>query len=997
MADQVDEVKQKVDIVSVIGEYIQVRKAGKNYKALCPFHGEKTPSFMISPELQMYKCFGCFPAGELVKTPFGLHKIEEVANGEFAISGKGKIKKVLATHEREYKGALITVRLSKLTEPVRLTDDHMVYVVSGAPTYSKNYKNLSRRLNFYKKKYQRKQRLAKIWKYFPVKKIKAGNLRKKMTLLYPLDFTVRDIKTIDLSKYITKKWPPHGTKPLIPPLQIEVGEELLKLIGYYIAEGSNHRAYIRFSLGNHEEEFAKEILELVKDVFGIEASIYRRTTQENKTGLEITACNSILANVFENLCGKGAENKHTPFVFQQLPKEKQSILLEAIFRGDGYERIPHKTKNTYREIITISRVLSEQLRDILLRLGYFPSSLEQKEKRDAKMVSHKKAYTLNWPVQSEVSKFRHIYEDQDGVKYWLLPVREAKKRRFRGKVHNLTIEGDHSYVANTFAVANCGEAGDAFTFLQKYDGMDFGEALRVLAERAGIKLETYRAGEAGEKEKFYEINSLAAKFYNYILLNHAAGKPALNYLLKERELSPETIKTFQIGFSPDVPGILKRFLVDKKGYKIQDLEKLGLIINTGGRALDKFRGRIIFPLMDHRGNIAGFTGRIMPGGSKELAKYVNSPESPVYHKSSNLYGLNLAKGEIKNKTQAIVVEGQMDMVSCFQAGVANVVAIGGTSLTDDQARLLSRFTKKIIMALDSDFAGDLAARRGIVVAQKQGLEISVARFGTYKDPDEAVRGDFNAFQKAIDSSVDVWDYIIDSVIGKADTSSGEGKARVSREIVPVLSSIPDRIVQAHYIEVVARKLGVPQEAVGAEVEAVKEDSVEKKIEQIDQPKEIEKTRRQLLEERLLTMTFQSDPTILLKEKVRKLIATPLTNRLVEEYAGYRKHGKDFSPSAFAERLPKELVDGFAEMVLRDTEGLVEDKEHLRRELELVLSELEKEDINLRQEKLGVKIREFEQEGQKKELEKAIKKYDELSIRKKQLEEEGNRGIILSEA
>jgi DNA primase len=543
----------------------------------------------------------------------------------------------------------------------------------------------------------------------------------------------------------------------------------------------------------------------------------------------------------------------------------------------------------------------------------------------------------------------------------------------------------------------CGEAGDVYSFLQKFEGMDFGEALRTLAERAGVELESFRAGEAGEKEKLYEINSLAAKFYNYVLLNHRAGKSALNYLLKERELSPETIKTFQVGFAPDVPGVLKRFLVDKKGYQVKDLEKLGLIVSTGSGVLDKFRGRIIFPLLDHRGNIAGFTGRIMPGVNKELAKYVNSPESPIYHKSSNLFGLNLTKSEIKNQGQAIVVEGQMDTVSCFQAGVGNVVAIGGTSLTDDQVRLISRFTKKIIMALDSDFAGDSAARRGIVVAQKQGLEITVARFGKYKDPDEAVRGDFNAFQKEIKEAVGVWDFIIESVFGKGDPSSGEGKAKISREIVPILSSIPDKIVQAHYIEVVARKLGVPQSAVSEEVEADGKEGVGAKIEQIAEPKIVEKTRRQLLEERLLTMAFQSDPSVLLKEDTRRLIAIPLTNRLVEEYFAYSKKRKTFSPSAFAENLPKELVEGFAEMVLRDTEGLAEDKNKFDRELGLVLSELEKEEISLRQEKLGVTIRELEQEGEKEKLQKAIKKYDELSLRKKKLEEAGKQGIILSEA
>lgn len=542
----------------------------------------------------------------------------------------------------------------------------------------------------------------------------------------------------------------------------------------------------------------------------------------------------------------------------------------------------------------------------------------------------------------------------------------------------------------------CGEGGDVYSFLQKYEGMDFGEALRTLAERAGVKLESYQGDDRENKEKLYAINSLVAKFYNYILLSHQAGQAALTYLLKERGLSLETIKTFQIGFSPDVQNVLKRFLVDKKGYQLADLEKLGLIINAGGRLLDKFRGRIIFPLLDHRGNIAGFTGRLMPGASTELAKYVNSPESPIYHKSGNLFGLNLAKSEIKSQGGALIVEGQMDMVSCWQVGVKNVVAVGGTALTDDQVRLISRFTKKITMALDSDFAGDLAARRGVVVAQKQGLEITVARFGEYKDPDEAVRADVTGFKNSVKEAVGVWDFVIDSVFEKGDSGSGEGKAKLSREIVPLLASIPDKIVQAHYIEIVARKLGVPSEAVGREVESVKEEKVEEKIVKPVKPKELVKSRRQLLEERLLTLAFQSDPNILTKEKIRKLFSTPLTSRLVEEYLKFSKGKKAFSPSTFAGGLPKELVEGFAEMVLRDTEGMIEDKEQLNRELALVIKDLEVVEIRHRLEELGVKIRQFEEAKEKAKLKDSQRKFGELTLKLSKLDEGGGRGIILEE-
>lgn len=542
----------------------------------------------------------------------------------------------------------------------------------------------------------------------------------------------------------------------------------------------------------------------------------------------------------------------------------------------------------------------------------------------------------------------------------------------------------------------CGEAGDVYSFLQKFEAMEFGEALRFLAEKAGVKLTSFRPGEASEKEKLYEINSLAARFYNYILLNHRAGKTALGYLLKERGLALETIKTFQLGFSPDVPDVLKRFLADKKKFPVQDLERLGLVVNRGGRVFDRFGGRIVFPLFDHRGNTAGFAGRILPSPKgSELAKYINSPETPIYHKSNLLYGLNITKEDIKKVGEVVVAEGELDVISSWQAGIKNVVAIKGSALTDEQVRLISRFAKKMVLALDTDLAGDVAARRGVVVAQNQGLEVRVARLGEYKDPDDAARGNPGEYEDYLEKAVGVWDYLVESVFSRNEASSGEGKARISREIVPILASIPDKIVQAHYVETVATKLGVPASAVSEQVEEAEGPKEGELLEPIAPQKE-EKGRRQLLEERLLTLTFQSNPQVLLEAKIAKLITTPLTKRIVEEFEKYTQEGKTFSPSEFAEQLPKELVEGFAEMVLRDTEGLTEDMAIFNRELNLVIRELEVLAIRHKLEVLGVKIRRFEEGGQKDKLKETQKRFGELTLRLSKLEEEPLRSIIFQE-
>ncbi len=991
MTDEVDEIKAKTDIVSIIGEHVELKKAGRNFKGLCPFHSEKTPSFIVSPEMQIFKCFGCFPSGQFVKTPFGYHKIEEIVDGEFVVSGNGNLRRVLATHERDYEGKLLRVKLSQLTETVCLTEDHFVYVVGGASLYANHYKYLSKRLNSYRN-YPKQERLQKIGIFFPIKKVKAGKLKKGMTLLYPIDQIISDIKELDLSSYITKVWPHHGTKPLTPPLDIKVDTNFLKLIGYYIAEGSNHRAYIRFSLGNHEEDFAGEIVELVYKLFNLDAKIYRRPTTR-KTGLEITVCNSILANIFENLCGKGASQKRIPFVLQQLPPSKQLVLLRAILKGDGSVSFGKKAKTKREAITTVSRTLSEQVTDILLRAGYFPSRTVSKEKYDGLHVYHKEAITVSWSKDPSASKFHHIYETSDGFAYWLLPILKTAEDNFSGKVYNLTVEKEHSYVANTFAVANCGEAGDVFSFLEKYEGMDFYESLKFLAQKAGIKLKP-RFNEKSDKEKLYTINQLAAKFYHWVLLNHPQGKDALNYLKTERGLTLTTIQTFQIGFSPDVPFAFKKFLVDKKKISVRDLERAGLVYTRDGRTYDRFRGRIIFPLVDHRGNIVGFAGRIIPGKAQEgVAKYINTPETDIYHKSKTLFALNLTKSEIKKEKNAIVVEGELDAISSWQVGVKNIVAVKGSSLTEEQVRLLARFTDTLTLAMDADFAGDAAARRGIEIAEGSGLEIRVARLRGFKDPDEAARKDSSALKDSLSNALGVWDFVVDSVFERYKGASGQSKGRISRELVPVLSAIQDKIVQAHYINIVARRLNVPVEAVDDQIKKTFKGNEPKIVtETFVKPKA--KERYELLEDRLLAVAFHFDPSILLTRKIQKLIITPLAQRIVTEFKTYSEKHKDFDLSIFASSLPKELVDAFIDIALKDTGLEDETEERLQDELDLIIREIKMLSTKRYLTQIGKLINKYEISGEKEKLKKAQQEFGELSKKLTELEDGNFKGIIL---
>jgi DNA primase len=370
-----------------------------------------------------------------------------------------------------------------------------------------------------------------------------------------------------------------------------------------------------------------------------------------------------------------------------------------------------------------------------------------------------------------------------------------------------------------FKCFGCGESGDVFSFLQKYEGMEFGEALRYLADRAGIVLQ--KVHTTGQKDIYFEINELASKFYHYLLTTHPSGKQALLYLQKERGLTIETIEAFQLGFAPVGTPVLYRYLTGKKHYDPQVLVKSGVISNYGGRYFDRFRGRIVFPIFTPYGKCVALAGRILPhyATKKEIPKYINSPETDIYHKSSSLYGFYQTRGDIKRTGEAIIVEGEMDLLSSWQVGVRNVVAIKGSSLTQEQATLLSRVCQKLIIALDSDFAGNAAAVRGIGITAALGLDIRVANFLPYKDPDEAARGDLSLYKDRLATSSGIWDFLLDSIFHKySDEDSGTSTAKLSRELIPILAAIEDSVVRAHYIQFVSKRLDVPHEAVSEQLQ-----------------------------------------------------------------------------------------------------------------------------------------------------------------------------------
>jgi DNA primase len=546
-----------------------------------------------------------------------------------------------------------------------------------------------------------------------------------------------------------------------------------------------------------------------------------------------------------------------------------------------------------------------------------------------------------------------------------------------------------------FKCFGCSESGDVYSFLEKFEGMEFPEALKYLADRAGVKLIKSNFGPTSDKEKLIDINTQTLKFYNYMLLEQPIGKRAFEYLQKDRGLSLSTIKEFQLGYSPENSFPLSNFLIGKKKFSPKDIELAGVGLPSGPNIYDRFNGRVIFPLFDHRGNPIGFAGRVLPWDKRDTGKYINSPETPLYHKSSVLYGLNLTRVNIKKKKVAIVVEGELDLISTYAAGIKNVVAIKGSALTEEQVRLLSRFAPKFILALDADFAGDAAARRGITVAENSGVEVKVAKISNFKDPDEAARGDINSFKNDLIHAEGVWDFLIDSVFSRFNANNGEGKAKISRELIPLLSEIEDKIVQAHYTNLIAEKLAVPLEAVAGQLTKFGQKSSEviSNVKAVaDKPAG---SRYSLLEERLVILAFQSDPKILLSSASNSLILNPTYQKIIQELKHFLSNN-EFNAREFGKDLPAELFDRYSVMVLSENQELTDKPDELKKELDLVQKELKILTIKEKLKTLTQKMREFEKNGDKDKLLEAENDFSKLAKNLASIDTADESGIIFSE-
>ncbi len=472
----------------------------------------------------------------------------------------------------------------------------------------------------------------------------------------------------------------------------------------------------------------------------------------------------------------------------------------------------------------------------------------------------------------------------------------------------------------------CGANGDVLDFLQNFEGVTFYEALKTLADRAGITLKEFqRTQDDEEREKLLEILSLAKEYYHFILTKHEIGQTGRDYL-KNRDISNESIKIFQLGFATNAWDSLLKYLHQKKRYPLDLIEKAGLIIRgKNGGYYDRFRERLIFPLKNHRGQVVGFSGRLLSQSPKE-AKYINSPETLLYHKSKMLYGYSELFREIKKQEQVVVVEGEFDMISSAQAHINNVVAIKGSALTKDQVTLLSRVVKTIILSLDADEAGIKATKRAIEVVKEKGIDLkvidlkhldSLSAEDKVKDPDQLAREKPKLWRAAVGAAVSVYEFLMTSALDLYDPNTADGKRQIVNYLAPVLETIDHAVEKEFYLQKLSAALNVKESLLKADISKFGQKSAAIQVDEQKESKDKQmiKTYQERNEEYLLFLLFNSESKQI-PERANTLADFAFVSsgfgKLIEQLLLFKG---DFNLSNFAATLAEDLKKSLMDVLL----------------------------------------------------------------------------------
>ncbi len=529
-----------------------------------------------------------------------------------------------------------------------------------------------------------------------------------------------------------------------------------------------------------------------------------------------------------------------------------------------------------------------------------------------------------------------------------------------------------------FRCFGCGERGDVFTFLQKYEGLTFGESLKMLADKAGIKLEAQHfTPEDTQRERLLEILDLSKSYFHFLLTDHKVGEIGKKYL-KDRGINNEIIKEFQIGFAPESWDGLIRYVHGKKKYSLADMSDAGLIILRNGAPnnsttardyYDRFRSRIIFPLTDHRGRVVGFSGRVL-NPEEKTAKYINSPETSLYHKSELLFGFSQHYRALREAQSAIIAEGEFDVLSSAQAHVRNIVAIKGSALTKEHLERLQRVVNTIVLSLDADKAGVAATKRAIDVARGFDLRIKVLSTVDLagKDPDEIARENPKAWREHVKKAISAYQFLIDAAVTQNDITTGEGKQAVVAELVGVLLRIPHLIEQSHYIEELAKKLNVSGDMLRKDLQNY---HVKKETNTTVESKEQQSwTPREKLEISVMGELLKVEPTdiqIYVHQIESDWISHPGFRQLFDQL---KKNSRLFNMKKFSAQLAPELHSLFAEVYLDSVEKQESDAHGLQgniQKLKQLFFKEKEQELLKKIETLDTETKSSDQENEEQKL------------------------------
>lgn len=518
----------------------------------------------------------------------------------------------------------------------------------------------------------------------------------------------------------------------------------------------------------------------------------------------------------------------------------------------------------------------------------------------------------------------------------------------------------------SFYCFGCGVGGDVFTFTGLIENLDYMESIKLLAERSGISLpqDGYDDSMQRLKKKIYDINRDTARFFHSFLMS-PGGKWELDYLTG-RGLTVKTIKHFGLGAAPDSWDALIHHLKEK-GYTESDMLAANVIgkSNRGG-IYDRFRKRVMFPIINIRGNIVAFSGRAMPGEDKQAGKYVNTADTPVYKKSENLFGINFAKSVCSERV--ILVEGNMDVISLHQAGFENTVAPLGTAFTTEQANLLSRYTKEIVLMLDADAAGQKAVRRASGLLENTGLSVRVVVIPDGKDPDEYIKKNGKErFAALLEGAVSDMEYKLLTAAKDIDLNSEDGRLKYLAAAAEIIAATDDIMTRDIYIGRLSEKYGVSRTALTTRVNELRKrnsrQKQKKEITDIIRPKftkdDINPERRKSVkgtaaEETLIAVLLKNPDfyKIALDKLPPEKMLTSLNRRIYETIISVLEHGGSLDISAFAEKLlPAEIgylvslqnsekAGKNPEIVLKDCIGVILEEDMLLESAEKAESSVE---------------------------------------------------------